>query len=69
MASGVSDPTNFKYTARPRLSGVGRLIFAGSWLLAISLLDIFYAISVIAGSKIFITTAAWLVATPVPGVG
>ena len=61
MAVGVSNPNNFQYTARRRFPGVGRLIFAGSWLLVIGLLNVFYAISVIEGSEIFITTAAWLV--------
>ena len=37
------------------------LLFAATWLLVIGLLNLFYAISVIAGSKIFITTAGWLV--------
>jgi len=57
----VSSPNNFQYTARSRFPGVGRLIFAGSWLAVIGLLNVFYAISVIAGSEIFITTASWLV--------
>ena len=37
------------------------LLLAGSWMLVIGLLNLFYAISVIAGSTIFITKAAWLV--------
>jgi uncharacterized membrane protein len=61
MAVGVAEPNNFLYTAPPRFPGVARLVFAGSWLLVIGLLNVFYAISVIAGSDIFITTAAWLV--------
>jgi hypothetical protein len=61
MAVGLSNPNNFQYTARERFPGVGRLIFACSWLLTIGLLNLFYAISVIAGSEIFITTASWLV--------
>jgi hypothetical protein len=56
-----ANPNNFKYTARPSLPSVGPLVFAGSWLAVIGLLNILYAISVIAGSEIFITTAAWLV--------
>jgi hypothetical protein len=56
-----AQPNNFKYTDRPRFSGLGRVVLAGSWLLAIGLLNAFYAISVIAGSEIFITTASWLV--------
>ena len=43
------------------------LLFAASWLLVIGLLNLFYAISVIAGSEIFITTAAWLVGDARPG--
>ncbi len=54
------NPNNYKYTARTRLPSVGPLVFAGSWLAVIGLLNVFYAISVIAGSEIFITTAAWL---------
>jgi hypothetical protein len=53
--------TNFEYTERQRYPRIGRLVFAGCWLLVIGLLDLFYAISVIAGSEIFITTASWLV--------
>ena len=34
---------------------------ASGWLLTIGLLNLFYAISVLAGSHIFITTASWLV--------
>jgi hypothetical protein len=63
MNAGARTPTNFTYIERPRLDGpgVGRLVFAGTWLLVIGLLNLFYAISVIAGSEIFITTASWLV--------
>ena len=57
----ATNPNNFKYVARPRLPGVVELIFAGTWLAVIGLLNVFYAISVIAGSDIFITTASWLV--------
>jgi hypothetical protein len=58
---GTTEPNNFLYTPRPDLTGVGVLLFAASWLLVIGLLNLFYAISVIAGSEIFITTAGWLV--------
>jgi hypothetical protein len=40
---------------------VGEAVFASGWLLTIGLLNLFYAISVLAGSHIFITTASWLV--------
>jgi hypothetical protein len=40
---------------------VGEVLFASTWLLVIGLLNLFYGISVLAGSHIFITTAAWLV--------
>ena len=58
---GTTQPNNFLYTPRPDLTGIGVLLFAASWLLVIGLLNLFYAISVIAGSGIFITTAGWLV--------
>lgn len=53
--------TNFVYTERPDLEGIGVLLGAVSWLGLIALLNLFYAISVLAGSHIFITTASWLV--------
>jgi hypothetical protein len=68
--TGASRPTlrnvpanrnNFKYTARPQLPVVGEALFASGWLLTIGLLNLFYAISVLADSHIFITTASWLV--------
>ncbi len=61
MAPRRGEPNNFKYTARPSLPAVVPLILPGTWLLVIGMLNIFYAISVIAGSHIFITTASWLV--------
>lgn len=57
----ATQPNNFIYTVRPRYPGLARLALAGGWLLVIGLLDVFYAISVIAGSEVFITTASWLV--------
>ena len=57
----TAQPNNYVYTRRPDLTGVGVLLLAGSWMLVIGLLNLFYAISVIAGSTIFITKAAWLV--------
>lgn len=60
-AMPAAQRNNFVYTIRPDLSRVGILLLAGTWLLAIGLLNLFYAISVIAGSEIFITKAAWLV--------
>ena len=61
MAYGQAAPNNFKYRRRPDIAGIGALLFAGSMVLRLGLLNLFYAISVIAGSEIFITHAAWLV--------
>jgi hypothetical protein len=61
LPTATANPNNFKYTARPRLPVVGEALFASGWLLTIGLLNLFYAISVIADSHIFITTASWLV--------
>lgn len=57
----TTQPNNFKYIARPRFPVVAEVLLPSGWLLAIGLLNIFYAISVIADSTIFITTASWLV--------
>jgi hypothetical protein len=55
-------PNNYRYTARRfDLAGVGVLLMTAGWLLTIGLLNLFYAISVIVGSEIFITKAGWLV--------
>ena len=61
MAYQPAGPDNFKYHRHPDVAGIGALAFAGSMVLLLGLLNLFYAISVIAGSKIFITHAAWLV--------
>jgi hypothetical protein len=61
MEAAKANPTNFKYTQGPKLPVVGEVLVASGWLLAIGLLNLFYAIAVIAGSDIFITTASWLV--------
>lgn len=61
MAYGQAAPNNFKYRRRTDIAGMGALAFAGSAVLLLGLLNLFYAISVIAGSEIFITHAAWLV--------
>src|SRR4249919_127219 len=61
MAYELAPPNNFKYRRHPDIAGIGALAFAGSLVLLLGLLNLFYAISVIAGSKIFITTAGWLV--------
>ena len=53
--------TNFKYRPHPDIAGAGLLVFAGSMVLLLGLLNLFYAISVIAGSHIFITHAAWVI--------
>lgn len=61
MSGELYHPNNFKYVPRPRFPGLGSRMLAGSWLGLVGLLNLFYAISVIAGSDIFITTASWLV--------
>src|SRR5919204_6003086 len=61
MYGSANNPNNFEYVARPRMPVVGEVLFASTWLLVIGLLNLFYGISVLAGSHIFITTAAWLV--------
>ena len=58
---GTANPNNFEFVARPRLPVVGEALLASGWLLTIGLLNLSYAISVLAGSHIFITTASWLV--------
>jgi hypothetical protein len=63
------NPNNFKYVTRPRFPGVGARVAVAGWLLLIALLNLFYAISVIAGSDIFITTASWLVGDARPWGG
>ena len=65
----TAQPNNYVYTRGPDLTGVGVLLLAGSWMLVIGLLNLFYAISVIAGSTIFITKAAWLVGDANPWGG
>lgn len=54
-------PNNFKYSTRPRFPGLGARVVVAGWLGLIGVLNLFYAIAVIAGSDIFITTASWLV--------
>lgn len=61
MSTATANPNNFEYTARPQLPVAGEALVATGWLLTIGLLNLFYAISVLAGSHIFITTASWLV--------
>jgi len=61
MASRAANPNNFKYTARPALPDLLPLVLPGAWLIVIGALNLFYGISVLAGSHIFITTASWLV--------
>ena len=61
MANARAARDNFKYHRHPDVAGIGALTFAGSMVLLLGLLNLFYAISVIAGSTIFITHAAWLV--------
>jgi hypothetical protein len=56
----VAQPTNFKYAPRRRFSAIGWITLAGAVLLVLGMLNVFYGISVLAGSKIFITDAAWL---------
>lgn len=64
----TDQPNNFVYTPRPSLPVVLPMILPGTWLLVIGVLNVFYGISVIAGSHIFITTSAWLT-DDVTGVG
>jgi hypothetical protein len=45
---------------------VSEALIASGWLLTIGLLNLFYAIAVLAGSHIFITTASWLVGNTRP---
>ena len=61
MHAATANPNNFEYTARPRIPVVAEAALPSGWLLTIGLLNLFYAISVLAGSHIFITTASWLV--------
>ena len=61
MQTATGNPNNFVYVARPQLPVVAEALFASGWLLTIGLLNLFYAISVLAGSHLFITTASWLV--------
>ena len=61
MHAATANPNNFQYTARPRIPVVAEAVIPSGWLLTIGLLNLFYAISVLAGSHIFITTASWLV--------
>src|SRR5262245_54515386 len=61
MASPLAQRNNFKYTPRPALPEALPLVLPATWLLVIGALNLFYGISVIAGSHLFITTASWLV--------
>jgi len=62
----TAQPNNFEYTIKPSLPEVVPLILPGIWLVTIGALNVFYGISVIAGSHIFITTAGWLVGNARP---
>ncbi len=68
-AVATAERNNFVYTERPDIEGIGVLLFAATWLGVIALLNLFYAISVIAGSHIFITTASWLTGDARPAGG
>ena len=61
MQTAIANPNNFEYVSRPRVPVVAEALIPAGWLLTIGLLNLFYAISVLAGSHIFITTASWLV--------
>jgi hypothetical protein len=61
MPTATANPNNFEYVARARLPVVGEALIASGWLLTIGVLNLFYAISVLADSHIFITTASWLI--------
>jgi hypothetical protein len=51
MAVRVANPNNFKYSTPPRFPGVGRLIFAGSWLLMIGLLNLLFSLFTTVGER------------------
>ena len=57
----TAQPDNFVYRPRMDITAAGVLLFAASWMGAIAVLNLFYAIARLAGSDIFITTASWLV--------
>jgi hypothetical protein len=61
LHTATANPDNFEYVTRPRIPVVAEAALPSGWLLTIGLLNLFYAISVLAGSTIFITTASWLV--------
>ena len=61
MTGHLYEPNNFRYVERPRFPGVGARLAVAGWLGLIGVLNLFYAIAVLAGSDIFITTASWLV--------
>ena len=69
MSAHLYQPNNFRYVERPRFPGLGSLLLASGWLLLIGVLNLFYAIAVIAGSDIFITTASWLLGDARPWGG
>ncbi len=61
MPTQAYQPNNFRFIERPQLGTIGERLTVAGWLGLIGLLNLFYAIAVIAGSDIFITTASWLV--------
>lgn len=69
MTGHLYEPNNFRYVERPRFPGVGARLMVAGWLGLIGALNLFYAIAVIAGSDIFITTASWLVGDARPWGG
>ncbi len=66
MSGQPYEPNHFKYVERPRFPGVGARLAVAGWLGLIGALNLFYAIAVLAGSDIFITTASWLVGETSP---
>jgi hypothetical protein len=70
VLASAYEPNNFVYRQRiASFPGLGSRLMVAGWLGLIGVLNLFYAISVIAGSDIFITSAAWLVSDAEPWGG
>jgi hypothetical protein len=67
MSAYPYEPNNFRYVQhRPSFPGLGSRLLVAGWLGLIGVLNLFYAIAVLANSDIFITTASWLVGSGEP---